>query len=108
MSAERSAAATDACHRKVLDAGQLPLRFDAVEGAAGNDERCGCASARENEPGEAGAWRVLEPEMGDLAFVCPRCWPELARQVAAGVTVRVLGQPPEWARCGMCDPERVC
>ncbi len=108
MSAERSAGATDARRKKVLDAGQLPLRFDAVAGVTGIDQRCGCASARENEPGEAGAWRVLEPEMGDLAVVCPGCWPEMARQVGADVTVRVLGQRPEWARCGMCDPERVC
>ena len=108
MSAARSAAATDVCRKNVLDAGQLPLRFDAVTGAAGNDERRGFAPARESAPGEAAAWRALEPEMGDLAFVCPGCWPEMARQIGADVTVRVLGQRPEWARCGMCDPERVC
>ena len=108
MSAERSAGAIAACRKKVLDAGQLPLRFDARAGAAGNGQRCGCAPTREKEPGDAAAWRALEPELGDVAFICPGCWPELARQAGAGVTVRVLGQRPDWARCGMCDPEPMC
>ena len=48
MSAERSAAATDICRKNVLDAGQLPLRFDVVTG--GRWERRAarlCAGERE-------------------------------------------------------------
>ncbi len=108
MSTERSAGAMDDGRTGAVDAGQLSLRFDAGTGAAGNERRSGLAMPREKEPGDAAAWRALEPELGDVAFICPGCWPELARQVGAGVTVRVLGQRPDWARCGMCDPEPMC
>ena len=55
-------------------------------------------------------WRVAEPEAGDPVFICPVCWPEVAAYWGerADATVRVVGRRPEWARCGICDPERVC
>ncbi len=57
-----------------------------------------------------GAWRAVDPEMGDLVFVCPGCWPEVAAEWRArrDVTVRKLAARPRWARCGVCDPEDVC
>ena len=58
----------------------------------------------------AARWRVAEPEAGDPVFVCPRCWPAVVSywQERPDATVRVVGRRPEWARCGICDPERVC
>ena len=59
---------------------------------------------------QAGGWRVAEPEAGDPVFICPGCWPAVAAywQAKPDATVRVVGRRPEWARCGICDPERVC
>ena len=59
---------------------------------------------------DAAGWRVAEPEAGDPVFVCPACWPEVAShwRDRTDTTVRVLGRRPEWARCGICDPEPVC
>ena len=69
-------------------------------------ERTGDTTA---EPDAVG-WRVVDPESGDPVFVCPRCWPVVAEywRRRANVTVRVVGTRPDWARCGVCDPERVC
>ena len=55
-------------------------------------------------------WRVAEPEAGDPVFICPGCWPAVAEywQERPAATVREVGRRPEWARCGVCDPERVC
>ena len=57
-----------------------------------------------------GRWRAVEPEAGGPAYVCAACWPAVEAQwrARAGVTVRVLLRRPAWARCGVCDPERVC
>ena len=57
-----------------------------------------------------GAWRAVDPETGDLVFVCPACWPEVAAEWRArrDVTVRKLAARPRWVRCGVCDPEDVC
>ena len=43
-------------------------------------------------------------------FVCPGCWPAVAAywRDRTDATVRVVGPRPEWARCGICDPERAC
>lgn len=62
-----------------------------------------------NRP-KAGGWRVAEPEVGDPVFICPDCWPAVSAywRERADATVRVVGRRPEWARCGICDPERVC
>ena len=59
---------------------------------------------------DGSGWRVADPEAGDPVFVCPWCWPEVAAywQARPDATVRVVGPRPEWARCGVCDPERVC
>ena len=59
---------------------------------------------------DAAGWRAVDPEMGDLVLVCPRCWPDVAAcwRDRADVTVRELGPQPAWARCGVCDPEDVC
>ena len=59
---------------------------------------------------DAGGWRVADPEAGDPLFVCPSCWPAVAEywRSRADAMVRVLGPRPAWARCGVCDPERVC
>jgi len=61
------------------------------------------------KPDPAG-WRVADPEVGDPVFVCPSCWPAVAAywRDRADATVRVVGRRPAWARCGVCDPERVC
>ena len=59
---------------------------------------------------DAVGWRAVNPEMGDQVFVCPRCWPDVAAhwRARADATVRELAARPEWARCGVCDPECVC
>ena len=61
-------------------------------------------------PAARGPWRAVEPEAGEPAYVCAACWPLVEGQwrARAGVTVRVLRRRPAWARCGVCDPERVC
>ena len=61
------------------------------------------------EPDPAG-WRVVDPEAAEPVVVCPLCWPLVAAYWLgrADATVRVLGPRPAWARCGVCDPERVC
>ena len=61
-------------------------------------------------PVDAAGWRALDPETGDLVFVCPQCWPNVAAEwrARADVAVRELETRPMWARCGMCDPEGVC
>ena len=61
-------------------------------------------------PSARGRWRAVEPEMGEPVFVCAACWPAVEAEWGArsGVTVRVLRRRPAWARCGVCDPERVC
>ena len=58
----------------------------------------------------AAGWRMVEFEAGDPAFICPGCWPAVAAYwwEWPDATVRVVGQRPEWARCGVCNPERVC
>ena len=70
------------------------------------------AAARGGETANrpAAKWRVAEPEAGDPVFICPGCWPAAAAywRERADATVRVVGRRPEWARCGICDPERVC
>ena len=57
-----------------------------------------------------GGWRAVDPETGDLVFVCPACWPDVAPRwrLRADVTVRELSARPRWARCGVCDPEDLC
>ena len=69
-------------------------------------ERGGAPAAKSDGAG----WRVAEPEAGDPVFVCPSCWPQVAAywQERPDAAVRVVGCRPEWARCGICDPERVC
>ena len=59
---------------------------------------------------DAARWRAVDPETGDLVFVCPRCWPDVAAEWRArtDVTVRALAARPGWARCGVCDPDGVC
>ena len=59
---------------------------------------------------DAAGWRVADPEAGDPVCVCPSCWPAVAEywRDRADTTVRVVGRRPAWARCGVCDPERVC
>ena len=54
---------------------------------------------------DAAGWRVVDP-----VFVCPGCWPAVASywRDRTDATVRVVGPRPEWARCGICDPERAC
>ncbi len=61
-------------------------------------------------PAARGPWRAVDPEAGDVVFVCAACWPlvEAEWRARADVTVRVLRRRPKWARCGVCDPERVC
>ena len=61
-------------------------------------------------PATRGRWRAVEREGGGPAFVCAACWPAVEAEWGArtGVTVRVLRRRPAWARCGVCDPERVC
>ena len=61
-------------------------------------------------PAGRGRWRAVEPEAGDPRFVCASCWPlaETQWRGRTDVTVRVLRRRPAWARCGVCDPERVC
>ena len=58
----------------------------------------------------SGRWRAVDPDVGDLVLVCPRCWPRAARAVRGRVdlTVRELLQPPSWARCAVCEPEDSC
>ena len=52
----------------------------------------------------------MSREAGEPVFVCAACWPALEAEWRSrtGVTVRVLRRRPAWARCGVCDPERVC
>ena len=60
---------------------------------------------------DAAGWRVAaDPEAGDPVFVCPWCWPAVASywRDRTDATVRVVGPGPDWARCGICDPERAC
>ena len=61
-------------------------------------------------PAARGRWRTVEPEAGDPMFVCAACWPavEAEWEARTGVAVRVLRRRPAWARCSVCDPERVC
>ncbi len=58
---------------------------------------------------DAAGWRVADPEAGDPVFVCPWCWQAVAAywRERADATVRVVGPRSAWARCGVCDPERV-
>ena len=67
------------------------------------------AEQRAPEP-DGGGWRVADPEAGGPVFVWPSCWPAVEEYwlARADATVRVLGPRPAWARCGVCDPERVC
>ncbi len=57
-----------------------------------------------------GRWRAVEPEAGGPVFVCAACWPavEAEWRRRGGVAVRVLRRRRAWARCGVCEPERVC
>ena len=59
---------------------------------------------------DAVGWRVADPEAGDPVFVCPGCWPAVVSYWRDGTDamVRAVGPRPEWARCGICDPERAC
>ena len=43
-----------------------------------------------------GSWRAVDPEMGELVFVCPACWPDVAAgwRAWADVTVRELVARP--------------
>ena len=71
----------------------------------------GAGRSGETMPGpDAAGWHVADPEAGDPAVVCPGCWPLVASywRARADATVRALRPRPEWARCGACDPERVC
>ena len=59
----------------------------------------------------AAAWReVVDPATGGALFICPGCWPEAGAYWRArpNAGVRVLAARPEWAQCGVCDPERSC
>ena len=69
----------------------------------------GTADGATGEP-VAAVWRVADLEAGDPVVVCPACWPAVAPywRSRADATVRLLGARPAWARCGVCDPERVC
>ena len=57
-----------------------------------------------------GPWRCVEPEAGGPVFVCPSCWPLVAAywEEREDATVRTLAERPEWARCGLCEPEYEC
>ena len=84
-------------------------------GRAGTREADGVNAATEHVGERAGkpdaaGWRVADPEAGDPVFVCPGCWPAVASywRDRTDATVRVVGPRPEWARCGICDPERAC
>ncbi|MYN64898.1 MAG: hypothetical protein F4X11_07710 [Acidobacteria bacterium] len=67
-------------------------------------------SRRATDGPDGAGWRVADPEAGDPVVVCPWCWQAVAEywQARPDATVRVVGPRPEWARCGVCDPERVC
>ena len=56
----------------------------------------------------ATVWREVDAGTGAPVFVCPHCWPEMAARGLSGVEARVLDERPDWARCAVCDPERVC
>ena len=59
----------------------------------------------------AAAWReVVDPATGGALFICPGCWPEAGAYWRArpNAGVRVLATRPDWAQCGVCDPERSC
>ena len=70
----------------------------------------GAASGTARKAAEAGPWRAVDPETGDLVLVCPGCWPEVAAcwRGRADVTVRRLRRRPAWARCAVCEPEDGC
>ena len=61
-------------------------------------------------PAGRGRWRAVEPEAGEPAYFCAACWPAVEAEWEArpGAAVRVLRRRPAWARCGVCDPHRVC
>ncbi len=61
-------------------------------------------------PATRGRWRAVEPESGERVLVCAACWPAVEAEWGSrsGVTGRVLRRRPAWARCGVCEPERVC
>ena len=84
-------------------------------GRAGTRKADGVNAATERVGETAGkpdgaGWRVVDPEAGGPVFVCPGCWPAVASywRDRTDATVRVVGPRPEWARCGICDPERAC
>ena len=82
--------------------------------------RCGGAGGGRGERGrgtrrpgdeEAGCRGVVHGRVrgGRPVFICAGCWPAVAAYwwEWPDATVRVVGQRPEWARCGVCNPERV-
>ena len=55
-----------------------------------------------------GVWRLLDEDMGNPLVVCPTCWPDVVialLRTRLSVVAQVLGVRPEWARCGVCDPD---
>ena len=55
-----------------------------------------------------GVWRLLDQETGNPLVVCPNCWSDVVialLRTRVSVVAQVLGVRPEWARCGVCDPD---
>ena len=55
-----------------------------------------------------GIWRLLDEEGGNPLVVCPACWLHVVRallRTRPRVVAHVLGARPDWARCGVCDPD---
>ena len=55
-----------------------------------------------------GVWRLLDEEGGNPLVVCPACWLHVVSallRTRQSVIAHVLGARPDWARCGVCDPD---
>ena len=65
-----------------------------------------CALRAAAESG--GIWRLLDEEGGNPLVVCPACWLHVVTallRTRPRVVAHVLGARPDWARCGVCDPD---
>ena len=55
-----------------------------------------------------GVWHLLDEEGRNPLVVCPACWLHVVRallRTRRSVVAHVLGARPDWARCGVCDPD---